>query len=785
MPLFTSDELDIKGQIHWYLHCLIHEYIDTTPPFGHNGCKFYLQKLMGKFNHILGIYPEMLSILIRALLHIPYGPAGQQLKKALCFSQILKTHERFPDIFSDVMPSGSNSEKVAVQMSFNTDFDVMYIVREEILKEVGVIDKKTEYLCFQNDCFSPAYVRLVAVDVHHCGTIVQNRLFKQIFNLFGSSTLHPTLHNLKKNDFMLSNTVVSSIQGPAMTSVLDVDGDEILCDYVFALLVPQAETLDIFRKWINRVQKKQVFSDSQLAEVKKSLQCYIVPTGLDKEDDEMWRLSFSATEAAIFLNIDNQNRDVYRYAKLILGRWTVIPSYFLKTAFFWLMEDVPRRKWTPNALVNLTRWLFHKLWMFLVKKYLPHFFIPTQNLVVTKSSMQIRTYLQQCTLCLSQLQILPYVTLTGGIPLFWHQYKNIFVDKGEDIAKKWDLIQECVLQYYASMMAGIMRDTIKHDFISTGDLCKSLISSFHLTMVCKDSIDALYLCPHIPFSAFVDMYVATALRSVESFPPHTQNINREKMLLVLNVCFERSVYILNESDGIYSEAADKYECLLNQPSISAVRNADLYVNHLLSFTGLRHTVLYLRELLLLSARRYTPVNLECSGIDGLYCGLINFLERRIIDINCFTLKGGKTHKAGLEAIKKLQTTVVVFYANFCVREHASNTAETMKRVFDLAKVQANVDIHLWQLPLFDHCEQLRKCLDMNKQQTTLGYRSVELSVGFFFECMSEELNRVLVYDRKQTVSTDLPKHMDLAKVLLSNQYSLTDTWPIICHQLFM
>ena len=788
MSLFTSDELDIKGQIYWYLGCLIHDYIATSTHFEYNGCKihnFSFKKFVGKYNHILGIYPELLSILIRALLPTPYGPSGGYISKIVCFNQVLKTHKRYPDIFSDVVPSGSSSEKVAVHTSFITDFDVMYIVREEALKEIGVIDKKTEYLCFQNDCFSPAYVRLVAVDQHHCGTIVQSRLFKQLFNLFENTTLHPTLQILKENDFILSNTVASSIQGPAMTSVLElISGKPIHCDYVFALLVPQADTLHIFRKWINRVQEKQVFSDSQLAQVKKSLQCYIVPIGLDKEDGEMWRLSFSATETAIFLNIDNENRDVYRYAKLILSHWTVIPTYYLKTAFFWLMEDVPRRKWTPNALVNLTRWLFHKLWMFLVKQYLPHFFIPAQNLLVTKSKIQIRTYLQQCTLCLSQLETLPYDTLTVGIPMCQHQHKKIFVDKGEDIGKKWDLVQKCVLQYCAHMMGNFLENAIKNAFISISDFSGSLVNSFATTMICKDSIDALYLRPHIPLSAFAEIFVAAALRSVESFPPHAQNIGREKMLLGLNVCFEGSVcYMMTKRDKIWSEPTDKYEFLIYQSSISAVRDADIYVNHLLSSTGLRHTMLCLRELLLLSARKYTSVNLEYSGIHRLYYALINDVDSKITDINLFLKKGGKARKAGLEAINKLQATVVLFYTNSCVRERTFNAVESLSNLLDHAKAQATVDLHLWQLPLFDHCEQLSKHLHMIKQQTTLGYRSVELSVRFFCKCMSDELNRVLVYDRKETVNTELPKHMDLVKVLLSNLYSREDIWPIICHQL--
>ena len=779
MPLFMPDEPDL-------LRCLINDYINTSPQFGDNGHKWYFEQLSGRYDHINGIYPEMLTILIRSLLPTPYGPAAEHLNKLICFDRVLKTHERYPNIFSNVVPSGSSSEKVAVHTNLLTDFDVMYILQEEALKELGVIDKRTEHLHLENDCVSPAYVRLVAVDVHNRSTIIQSRSFKQVFNLFESTALHPTLQILKENDFIFSNTVASSFKGPAMTSVLELHGsDQVHCDYVFALPVYQSEILSIFSKWINRVQEKQVFSDSQLKEVRKSLQCYIIPVGLNKEDNELWRLSFSATETAIFSNMDYLNRDVYRYAKLILGHWTVIPSYFLKTAFFWMMEDVPRKKWVPKKLVDLTRWLFEKLQIFLVKQFLPHFFIPTQNLLATKSSMEIRIYLQQCTWCLHQWQTLPYDTLTIGMPLFQQQQNTMFGDEGEDIGKRWNTIQGCVIQYSAHMMGTSVKRMIKYYLDSTATLCNHLIGRFSGTIICKDSIDALYLCPHIPFSAFVDLFVAAALRGVDcSSQVNAQTTQREKMLLGLNICFERSVsYMITKEYHIHSDAIDQYECLMHQPSISVVGDANLYITHLISSIGLRHTMLCLRELLLLSARKYTSINLECSGIDRLYCGLINCMDCKINDMNCFTLKGGKAYKAGLEAINKLQATVTVFYANFCVREHIFEAENVLRRVISLAEVRPTVDLHLWQLPLFDHSEQLCEHLDLIKHQKALGYRSVELPVGFFCKCMSDELERVLVYDRTQTPNTDLPKHMDLAKVLLSNQYSRTDLWPVIRDQL--
>ena len=359
------------------------------------------------------------------------------------------------------------------------------------------------------------------------------------------------------------------------------------------------------------------------------------------------------------------------------------------------------------------------------------------------------------------------------------QQNKMFGDEGKDIWSRWTMIQNCVLEYFVHMMGASVQYIRKIIFNSTPALCLTLLGHFAGTMICKDSIDALYLCPHIPYSAIVNLYVAAALGDVDNSPlVDAQNIQREKMLVALNVCLER---LVSKQLQIHS---NQYECLMYQSSVIAVKDADLYNTHLLSFVGVRNIRLSLQELLLLSVRQFTSINLDCSRIHRLYCDLIDDMESKIATINCFTVKGKKANKAGLEAISKLQTTVAVFHANFCVREHIFDAANVLKKVVHLAKVQATVDLHLWHLPLFDHCKKLCKYLGVNKHKEPLGYRSVQLSVEFFFECMSEELNRVLVYDRQQTLNSDLPKHMDLAMLFLSNQYTdHTDLWPIIGRQL--
>ena len=772
MPLFIPDKQNLQAQIYWYLRCLIYDYIDLSPEFRDNGHKWYFQQRRARYDYILGCYPELQSILIQSLRPIKMCAESTCLVNVYCSYDGLNVHERYPDIISNVLPSGSISENVSDV--FKTDFDVMYIMREEGLKELGVIDRRAKYLHLYIKKDAPCYVRLVAVDVQNSCTIVQSRRFRQIINVFQKTALHPTLQMMKDKDFLWSKTVGSSYQGPAMTSVVEFpNGKQIQCDYVFALELTQAVTSFIFSKWINRVQEKQVFSDTQLAEVKKSLQCYIVPVGLNKEDDEHWRLSFSATETAIFSNIETLNRDVYYYAKLVLNHLTVIPSYFLKTAFFWLMEDVPRRKWTPKAPFNLIRWLFHKLWMFLVKNFLPHFFIPTQNLLLTKTSNEMRTYLQQCTLCLYQWQTVHNRdSINGTFPLLQYLQKKILDDKENDIQKGWPFIKEHVLQITASTTEIMVENMIENSstFYHFDDNFNSA------AIFCKSLIDALHLCPHIPFSAFLDLCIAAVLRGVDIWPPvETKSNQREKVLLLLNICFGRSVeHILGKRKHFYSEATRRYEYLLDQSSISVVRETDLYITHLLSTIGRRHTMLCLQELLLLSARKCSSINLEYSGISRFYCDLMDLMNSKITDINHFTLKGGNVHKSGLKAINKLQTTVTLFYANFCVREHIFDAAKVLRKVLSLAKVQPTVDLHLWQLPLFDHCEQLCECLDMSKQRKPLGYRSVELSLQFFCQCMSAKIDKVLVYDRTQASNTDLPKHMEVAQMLLSNQYSKTD-----------
>ena len=112
-----------------------------------------------------------------------------------------------------------------------------------------------------------------------------------------------------------------------------------------------------------------------------------------KEGDLRWRLSFSVIEVELARSLTEIHRRCYRVIKAMI-KFDVnkglpedtdkYPSYYLKTTMFWLIENNPKDSWTIQNLGGQWLTLLDKVIESLEKKHLPHYFVPSHNLLCDK-----------------------------------------------------------------------------------------------------------------------------------------------------------------------------------------------------------------------------------------------------------------------------------------------------------------------------------------------------------------------------------------------------------------
>ena len=114
----------------------------------------------------------------------------------------------------------------------------------------------------------------------------------------------------------------------------------------------------------------------------------VVPKPRCPGDDQFCRISFSKQELLLARELPTQARDIYLslkvfYKSKIKPIHPDIQSYHMKTAFYWWLEEQDPSQWEwefspTNALIDS---LIEKVKFFLSSGHLPHYFIPSVNLL--------------------------------------------------------------------------------------------------------------------------------------------------------------------------------------------------------------------------------------------------------------------------------------------------------------------------------------------------------------------------------------------------------------------
>nr|XP_034313075.1 uncharacterized protein LOC117684549 [Crassostrea gigas] len=190
----------------------------------------------------------------------------------------------------------------------------------------------------------------------------------------------------------------SDIHGPCVSGdVAGLEYDDTLC-FVCDYWPPSASS------WIDRCQS---WPDPEVVDDIVRNGCHFVAVGhpLGPHANEEWRLSFSQAEYKCVYAMNHSQFLTYGLLKLFLKEVinhnlgknnTLLCSYHIKTIVLWTIQQNTLPHWCPqNILVGF--WVCFKLLLKWVREGIcPNFFIPQNNLFLTKvnGSAQNRLFLQ-------------------------------------------------------------------------------------------------------------------------------------------------------------------------------------------------------------------------------------------------------------------------------------------------------------------------------------------------------------------------------------------------------
>ena len=143
--------------------------------------------------------------------------------------------------------------------------------------------------------------------------------------------------------------------------------------------------------------------------------CALVPvsplrslTGLE------WRISFSSCERKLAQSLSNCQKGCFMTVKGIWRHFLKHPSkrgiqsYHLKTAMFWVCEEVSLTDWRRDKIGVGALRILQKLYCFLVNMCCPHYFIPENNLFQDIEEDVLMATLQRVSIAIASRQKIWY-----------------------------------------------------------------------------------------------------------------------------------------------------------------------------------------------------------------------------------------------------------------------------------------------------------------------------------------------------------------------------------------
>lgn len=272
-------------------------------------------------------------------------------------------------------------------LSYEADLDVMFIPQKVVIWDSKVEDTREsgkdavscEIIAYIEDTETPGYIKLrvnntckskLPDEILEIGegrdvVYISSSKFSRLFGKHLSKT-----EETGPSQFIASEHIQHMSSFGIMKSV----------DLVFAFRCPQWPSAA--REWVNR---KRHWPTSETVHGIIQQGCAAVAKGFAESASSHleWRLSFSLAEVLLARSLTAVQRQCYLLVKNLIKdlKCNVIPSYYIKCSFFWLLEDTETNVWRSSNLGNCVLMALNKLQKCLRDHLLPNYFVRQGNLL--------------------------------------------------------------------------------------------------------------------------------------------------------------------------------------------------------------------------------------------------------------------------------------------------------------------------------------------------------------------------------------------------------------------
>ena len=145
---------------------------------------------------------------------------------------------------------------------------------------------------------------------------------------------------------------------------------------------------DVARGWAGRPRPSHWPPPDAIGEIVHG-GFHMVPVGVSTDTEKRrreWRYSFSMAEQRLAKHyLPDVARKVYIYLKMLRSHYfdlpSVLPTYFMKTFFFWLCERRPRVFWDDSKMADVLHHVIDELLHAIARREIRHYFIRDVNLL--------------------------------------------------------------------------------------------------------------------------------------------------------------------------------------------------------------------------------------------------------------------------------------------------------------------------------------------------------------------------------------------------------------------
>lgn len=283
--------------------------------------------------------------------------------------------------------------------------------------------------------------------------------------------------------------------GPAVNvSAFVREGGGAMFDMALCLSFPYWPA--VANDWITR-HRSSGWPSPELVSLIVKEGCALVPvsplrslTGLE------WRISFSSCERKLAQSLSSCQKGCFLIVKGIWRHFLKHPSkkgvqsYHLKTAMFWVCEEVSPADWRKDKIGVGALRILQKLYSFLVNMCCPHYLIPENNLFQDIEEDVLMATLQRVSIAIASRQQIWYdnpALLNTLQPENSRLHLNRLEDKAfrEAIEKVFCICYELALhedppQYFEKKLAYIIQEALQKCSQAQGSL-PSLTTTFFVT----------------------------------------------------------------------------------------------------------------------------------------------------------------------------------------------------------------------------------------------------------------------------------------------------------------